>query len=114
MRIFPQMDIIVFISFFICISTLFWMFLSKNNFYFRYSDFRPTSLEKGQELVRLRIYQVYAWGVPLVISGVAAILDHIPKSPDDTFLRPRFGEKSCWFFGKFLFSNRKIYVIDLS
>lgn len=74
-----------------------------NNFvyFFNCSDFRPTSLEKSQELLRLRIYQVYAWGVPLVIAGVAAILDNLPKTADDTFLRPRFGEKSCWFFGKY-------------
>lgn len=67
------------------------------------SDFRPTSLEKSQELLRLRIYQVYAWGVPLVIAGVAAILDNLPITEDDAFLRPRFGEKSCWFYGKFIF-----------
>lgn len=65
-----------------------------------YSDFRPTSLERGQELCRLRIYEIYAWGVPLIISGVAAILDNLPSSPDDTFLRPRFGEEKCWFIGK--------------
>lgn len=72
-----------------------------------YRDFRPTSLEKGQELCRLRIYEVYAWGVPLLISGVAAILDNLPETPGDTFLRPRFGQNRCWFFGKssiFIFS----------
>lgn len=65
-----------------------------------HSDFRPTSLEKGQELVRLRIYQVYAWGVPLIITSVAAILDILPVTPDDGFLRPRFGENNCWFAGR--------------
>lgn len=69
-----------------------------------YRDFRPTSLEKGQELCRLRIYEVYAWGVPLLISGVAAILDNLPETPGDTFLRPRFGQNRCWFFGKSFFS----------
>lgn len=68
-----------------------------------YRDFRPTSLEKGQELCRLRIYEVYAWGVPLLISGVAAILDNLPETPGDTFLRPRFGQNRCWFFGKYFF-----------
>lgn len=68
-----------------------------------YRDFRPTSLEKGQELVRLRIYQVYAWGVPLIICIVGIILDNLPKSPEDTFLRPRFGEKKCWFYGSYKF-----------
>uniref|UniRef100_A0A182QWH6 G-protein coupled receptors family 2 profile 2 domain-containing protein n=1 Tax=Anopheles farauti TaxID=69004 RepID=A0A182QWH6_9DIPT len=61
------------------------------------SDLRPTSLEKSQEICRLRIYEVYAWGVPLVIAGVAAILDNLPDS-NDTYLRPRFGEAKCWFY----------------
>lgn len=66
-------------------------------------------MEKGQELVRLRIYQVYAWGVPLVIAGVAFILDNLPTNPSDTFLRPRFGEKRCWFFGKFTLASDFFY-----
>lgn len=78
-------------------------------YFFNCSDFRPTSLEKSQELLRLRIYQVYAWGVPLVIAGVAAILDNLPKTADDTFLRPRFGEKSCWFFGKYTQKRHRIF-----
>ncbi|EDS29618.1 conserved hypothetical protein [Culex quinquefasciatus] len=60
------------------------------------SDLRPTSLEKSQEICRLRIYEVYAWGVPFVIAGVAAILDNLP---DTVYLRPRFGERTCWFYG---------------
>lgn len=64
---------------------------------FHFSDLRPTSLEKSQEVCRLRIYEVYAWGVPLVIAGVAAILDNMP---DTVYLRPRFGEQTCWFYGE--------------
>uniref|UniRef100_A0A182J9U2 Uncharacterized protein n=1 Tax=Anopheles atroparvus TaxID=41427 RepID=A0A182J9U2_ANOAO len=63
----------------------------------RFRDLRPTSLEKSQEVCRLRIYEVYAWGVPLVIASVAAILDQLPDS-NDTYLRPRFGEAKCWFY----------------
>jgi hypothetical protein len=68
-------------------------------FLFRCSDFRPTSLEKSQESCRLRIYHVWAWGVPLLIAIVAAILDQMPS--DEAILRPRFGEKRCWFYGKY-------------
>lgn len=69
-------------------------------FHFR-RDFRPTSMEKGHEKVRLRIYKFYAWGVPLIITGIAAILDNLPKSLHEAVLRPRFGEKKCWFAGKY-------------
>lgn len=66
-----------------------------------FRDFRPTSLEKGQEMLRLRIYQVYAWGVPFIICLVAIVLDNLPISPEDSFLRPRFGEQKCWFYGTY-------------
>lgn len=62
-----------------------------------HSDLRPSSLEKVQELVRLRIYQAYAWGVPLLIMTIAIILDSLP---DGSFLRPRFGQTRCGFDGK--------------
>ncbi|KZC09679.1 putative G-protein coupled receptor Mth-like 1 [Dufourea novaeangliae] len=62
-------------------------------------DLRPASLEKGQETLRLRVYAGYAWGGPLLVAGVAALLDHLPSQPQYTFLRPRFGEKHCWFYG---------------
>lgn len=68
--------------------------------FFHCRDFRPTSLEKGQEVFRLRIYEVYAWGVPVLITTVAAILDNLPVRPDESFLRPRFGENKCWFYGE--------------
>lgn len=71
-----------------------------------FSDFRPTSMEKGQELVRMRIYNVYAWGMPIIITTVAAILDNLPESPTETFLRPRFGKNKCWFYGEFRFLRK--------
>ncbi|KAG5320415.1 MTH1 protein, partial [Pseudoatta argentina] len=63
------------------------------------SDLRPVSLEKGQETLRLRVYACYAWGGPFLVAGLAALLDHLPPQPQYTFLRPRFGEKQCWFYG---------------
>jgi G protein-coupled receptor Mth (Methuselah protein) len=74
------------------------------NIFSNFSDFRPTSMEKGQETLRLRIYELYAWGVPIFITLVGAILDNLPDGPTDKFLRPRFGENKCWFYGKFLIS----------
>ncbi|XP_037052450.1 probable G-protein coupled receptor Mth-like 1 isoform X2 [Bradysia coprophila] len=84
---------------FFFLAAFFWLNTMCFNIWWTFRDFRPTSLEKGQELVRLRIYQVYAWGVPFIICLVAIVLDNLPKSPEDTFLRPRFGEKKCFFYG---------------
>lgn len=58
------------------------------------------SLEKGQETLRLRVYGCYAWGGPFLVAGLAALLDYLPPQPQYTYLRPRFGEKQCWFYGK--------------
>lgn len=68
-------------------------------------------MEKGQEMIRLRIYEVYAWGMPIIITVVAAILDNLPENPNETFLRPRFGENKCWFYGECVcvLKTRKIF-----
>lgn len=82
-----------------------WFFLTKNFlflfFIFR-SDFRPTSFEKEHEIFRLRIYKVYAWGVPLIIAGTAAVLDHMKHNSANNvhLLYPRFCETEFWFAGE--------------
>ena len=81
-------------------------------FFAAFRDLRPVSLEKGQETLRLRVYACYAWGGPFLVAGLAALLDHLPPQPQYTFLRPRFGEKQCWFYGKFLTSSVEPLVIS--
>lgn len=63
-------------------------------------DLRPASVDKNQEAVRMRLYEAYAWGGPLVIAGVAAALDHLPAGQYPHLLRPGFGYDKCWFKGK--------------
>lgn len=61
-------------------------------------DFRPTTLGKKQERIRLRIYKIYSWGSSVLITSIAALMDNLPDSQH--LLRPRFGEITCWFVGK--------------
>ncbi|XP_058809008.1 probable G-protein coupled receptor Mth-like 1 [Phymastichus coffea] len=84
---------------FFFLATFFWLNTMCFNIWWTFRDLRPASLEKGQELLRLRFYGAYAWGGPLVVAGLAAFLDHLPRLPGQSFLRPRFGEKQCWFYG---------------
>lgn len=84
---------------FFFLAAFFWLNTMCFNIWWTFRDFRPTTLEKGQEICRLRIYIVYAWGLPLLISGLAVIYDNIPEDEHETFLRPRFGERNCWFYG---------------
>jgi len=40
-------------------------------------------------------YSVYAWGSPLIITGVAIILDFVPGIPDSV-IKPKYGQRKCW------------------
>jgi G protein-coupled receptor Mth (Methuselah protein) len=76
---------------------------------FCYRDLRPTSLDKGQETFRLRLYQLYAWGGPLLIAGIAGILDSLPEEIYSSLLRPRFGQQRCWFYGMY-FASETVFL----
>ncbi|XP_055301483.1 probable G-protein coupled receptor Mth-like 1 [Sitodiplosis mosellana] len=82
---------------FFFLAAFFWLNTMCLNIYFTFRDFRPTTLGKKQEKIRLRVYRTYAWGFPFLITAIAAIMDNLPDSHD--VLRPKFGEKTCWFVG---------------
>ncbi|CAG5010891.1 unnamed protein product [Parnassius apollo] len=84
---------------FLFLSAFFWLNTMCFNIWWTFRDFRPTSLERGQEACRLRVYQVYAWGAPLLVAGAGALLDHLPPDTTAGYLRPRFAVRHCWFYG---------------
>ncbi|XP_044734657.1 probable G-protein coupled receptor Mth-like 1 isoform X2 [Chrysoperla carnea] len=84
---------------FFFLAAFFWLNTMCFNIWWTFRDLRPASLEKGQEACRLRLYEIYAWGVPLLIAGTGAIVNRLPEEEGYNFLRPRFGEKDCWFYG---------------
>ncbi|XP_069669202.1 probable G-protein coupled receptor Mth-like 1 isoform X2 [Periplaneta americana] len=84
---------------FFFLAAFFWLNTMCFNIWWTFRDLRPASLDKSQETFRLRLYQLYAWGGPLLIAGVAAILDNLPEESYSSFLRPRFGQQRCWFYG---------------
>ncbi|OWR52116.1 hypothetical protein KGM_204753 [Danaus plexippus plexippus] len=84
---------------FLFLSAFFWLNTMCFNIWWTFRDFRPTSLERGQEACRLRVYMVYAWGGPLAVSGAAALLDRLPPGTAPGLLRPRFAVQRCWFYG---------------
>ncbi|XP_044765566.1 probable G-protein coupled receptor Mth-like 1 [Coccinella septempunctata] len=81
------------IHFFI-LSAFFWLNTMCFNIWWTFRDLRPQSIEKSQERCRLRLYKLYAWGIPFVIAGIGVILDSLP---DNDLIKPRFGENKCWF-----------------
>lgn len=84
---------------FFFLAAFFWLNTMCFNIWWTFRDLRPTSLDKGQETFRLRLYQLYAWGGPLLIAGIAGILDSLPEEIYSSLLRPRFGQQRCWFYG---------------
>lgn len=48
------------------------------------------------------MYEIYAWGVPSVIAILAVVFDHLPDGVFPSVLKPKFGERSCWFYGRFI------------
>ncbi|KAJ2952405.1 hypothetical protein O0L34_g6712 [Tuta absoluta] len=84
---------------FLFLSAFFWLNTMCFNIWWTFRDFRPTSLERGQEAWRLRVYMLYAWGGPLLLAGAAALLDALPPRAGAGLLRPRLGEERCWFGG---------------
>ncbi|VVC41972.1 Hypothetical protein CINCED_3A004878 [Cinara cedri] len=85
---------------FVFLAAFFWLNTMCFNIWWTFRDLRPANLDKGQEACRLRLYQLYAWGVPLVIATLAAVLDRIPPDQYISLIRPKFGEHRCWFYGK--------------
>ncbi|XP_061387133.1 probable G-protein coupled receptor Mth-like 1, partial [Musca vetustissima] len=83
---------------FFFLAAFFWLNTMCFNIWWTFRDFRPSSLERNQEMIRLRLYSAYAWGIPLLITTIAACVDLVPES---SLLRPGFYAKSpylvCWF-----------------
>lgn len=56
-------------------------------------------MERNQERTRLRIYKIYAFGIPMLIAGIAA-MRHSSSTPGDVYLQPHFCETEYWFAGE--------------
>lgn len=82
---------------FFFLAAFFWLNTMCFNIWWTFRDFRPSSLERNQELLRLRLYSAYAWGLPMLITTIAVCVN---SAPDSSLLRPGFGEHGCWFSGE--------------
>lgn len=69
--------------------------------FFYFSGFRGFSGRKQSEKRRFILYNIYAWGVPLFLLTITAILNKT-LGPDSNF-SPKMGITKCWFEGKVLY-----------
>ncbi|XP_015595249.1 probable G-protein coupled receptor Mth-like 1 [Cephus cinctus] len=95
----PSCKALAIMAHFFFLAAFFWLNTMCFNIWWSFRDLRSAMLEKGPMTLRLRVYACYAWGGPLLVAGLAALLDYLPPQPEYNFLRPRFGEKQCWFYG---------------
>ncbi|KAG8241025.1 hypothetical protein J6590_048877 [Homalodisca vitripennis] len=49
-----------------------------------------------QERVRFIYYSLWAWSIPLIFVIITMVMELTPIVPD-AYLKPNFGQKSCWF-----------------
>lgn len=97
----PFCVVIAILMHFLFLAAFFWLNTMCFNIWWTFRDLRPASVDKNQEAVRMRLYEAYAWGGPLVIAGVAAALDNLPADQYAHLLRPGFGDVKCWFRGDY-------------
>ncbi|KAH3725203.1 probable G-protein coupled receptor Mth-like 3 [Dreissena polymorpha] len=45
---------------------------------------------------RFRLYSIYAWGIPMILLGIALIIDQADLDINPDF-KPRYGKGLCWF-----------------
>ncbi|KAF4519769.1 hypothetical protein B566_EDAN010363 [Ephemera danica] len=84
---------------FFFLAAFFWLNAMCFNIWWTFRDLRPMSADPGQERFRYRAYSLYAWGGPLIIAGIAVLLDTLEEEFTQGLMRPRFGERRCWFYG---------------
>ncbi|XP_054276577.1 G-protein coupled receptor Mth2-like [Macrosteles quadrilineatus] len=76
------------------LATFFWMNVMCIDIWLVISKVRPAQSRNYNK--KFLYYSLYAWGVPMFIVGVSIAMDMIPGVPD-TWIKPQFGKKKCWF-----------------
>ncbi|XP_043249028.1 G-protein coupled receptor Mth2-like [Colletes gigas] len=86
-----------FIIHFSFLASFFWLNVMCFDIWWTFGGFRSLQGSvKQRERKKFIIYSIYAWGCASLLTGVCAIMDFVPNIPDH-FIRPQFGEQSCWF-----------------
>ncbi|XP_076649672.1 G-protein coupled receptor Mth2 isoform X1 [Halictus rubicundus] len=79
------------------LASFFWLNVMCFDIWWTFGGFRSLQGSvKQRERKKFVIYSIYAWGCASILTSVCAIMDFLPSVPDH-FIRPQFGEQSCWF-----------------
>lgn len=81
---------------------------SYKNFVKNNSGYRGGSTNKRRDKRRFLLYGLYAWGVPLILTGLTAAMQF--SDLPNHIIRPGFGTKRCWFVGKWNYLYLRGYI----
>ncbi|XP_057321002.1 G-protein coupled receptor Mth2-like isoform X6 [Microplitis mediator] len=88
---------IAFVIHFSFLASFFWLNVMCFDIWWTFGGFRALQGSiKQRERKKFIIYSSYAWGCAGILTGICLIMDFHPSIPS-SFIRPRFGEQSCWF-----------------
>ncbi|XP_057321000.1 G-protein coupled receptor Mth2-like isoform X4 [Microplitis mediator] len=86
-----------FVIHFSFLASFFWLNVMCFDIWWTFGGFRALQGSiKQRERKKFIIYSSYAWGCAGILTGICLIMDFHPSIPS-SFIRPRFGEQSCWF-----------------
>ncbi|XP_067015314.1 G-protein coupled receptor Mth2 isoform X3 [Anabrus simplex] len=96
----PVRDMCLTLAFIIQFSFLaafFWLNVMCIDISWAFSGFRPPQGSVSErDRKKFIYYSLYAWGSPTIILIVTAVMEFVESIPD-TYLKPNFGVKACWF-----------------
>ncbi|XP_008552574.1 G-protein coupled receptor Mth2 isoform X2 [Microplitis demolitor] len=86
-----------FVIHFSFLASFFWLNVMCFDIWWTFGGFRALQGSiKQRERKKFIIYSSYAWGCAGILTGICLIMDFHPSIPS-SFIRPQFGEQSCWF-----------------
>lgn len=63
----------------------------------------PLSGILASDVKKFKLYCLYAWGIPFIVSTTTLVLHLLPEqSTYSHIIRPGFGELTCWFAGQWI------------
>ncbi|KAG7156559.1 G-protein coupled receptor Mth-like 1-like 2 [Homarus americanus] len=77
------------------LAAFFWLNVMCFDIWWTLKSMRPVAETGELSRFRFKMYSVYSWGCPIIISLVAIIVQALPE--DFNVIRPDFGSKKCWF-----------------
>lgn len=87
--------VVAFVVYYAFQTSFFWLNVMCFDIWRTFSGYRGGSTNKRRERRRFLLYGLYAWGVPLILTGITAGMQFgdLPAH----IIKPGFGTKRCWF-----------------